>query len=357
MSNPRRASSTDRSPAVRGGRRAAARRPSRWSLEAVGRGRLPVVGFLLMVAAGLGALVVEAFGSAPGIVATAGAVLVSTAYAWAVAARTGGRPVVFGLLALAIGGTVLVTGGETVRSGAAVLTCAASAVLAVLITVPAVKVVQALREVLVAFAVAAVGAAAAIGFRPLIALVRFEYTTLALSLVIVLALVYRLGAGFHGLGRRGLVVLLGGGAVLALGLAYAELLRLYGTPALVAWLFDAAHWSVEHLGAAPRPMQALLGIPMLAWGVHMRARRRQGWWACVFGVVGMVPISHVLADPGMPLLQAVLTEVYSLVAGLAVGVLLIQADRLLSGSGGRRASRAEEEGAVRPEAGRVRPLL
>ena len=316
-----------------------------------------MVGFVLMVVAGLAALVVAALGLAPDLVATGGAVVVSTAYAWAVAARTGGRPVVFGLLALAIGGTVLVTDGETVRSGAAVLTCSTSAVLAVLVTVPAVKVVQALREVLIAFAVAAVGAVAAIGFRPLIALARFEYTTLALALIIVLALAYRLGAGLHGLGRRGLVIVLGGGAVLALGLAYAELLRLYGTPGLVQWLFDAADWSVDHLGGAPRPMQALLGIPMLAWGVHMRARRRQGWWACAFGVVGMVPIAHVLADPGFELVDAVLTEVYSLVAGLVLGILLIRADLLLGGSGGRRASRAEEEGAVRPEAGRAQPLL
>ena len=142
---------------------------------------------------------------------------------------------------------------------------------------------------------------AAIGFGPLLSLIRFEYTTLALALVIVFVLVYRLGAGLHGLGRRGLVVILGGGAVLALGLAYAELLREYGTPGLVAWLFDAADWSEEHLGAVPRPMQALLGIPMLAWGVHLRARRRQGWWACAFGVTGMVPIAHVLADPALSL--------------------------------------------------------
>ena len=126
---------------------------------------------------------------------------------------------------------------------------------------------------------------------------------------------------------------------------------------MVPWLFDAADWSQENLGAVPRPMQALLGIPMLVWGVHMRARRRQGWWACAFGVAGMVPIAHVLADPALSLTEVVLTEVYSLVVGLVLGVLLIRVDLLLSGSGGRRASRLEEEGAVRPEAGRTQPLL
>ncbi len=107
----------------------------------------------------------------------------------------------------------------------------------------------------------------------------------------------------------------------------------------------------------PRPMQALLGIPMLAWGVHLRARRRQGWWACAFGVTGMVPIAHVLADPALSLTQVVLTELYSLIVGLVLGVLLIRADLLVSGSRGRRASRLEEESAVRPEAGRTQPLL
>ena len=314
-----------------------------------------MVGCALMVLGGLAALVVEALGLAPEVVATAGAVSVSTAYAWAVAARTGGRPVVFGLLALGIGLAVLVTDQDQLRSGAAVLTTSVSAVLAVLITVPAVKVVHALREVLIAFAVAAVGAVAAIGFGPLLSLVRFEYTTLALALVIVFVLVYRLGAGLHGLGRRGLVVILGGGALLALGLAYAELLRVYGTPGVVQWLFDGARWSKENLGATVRPMQALLGIPMLVWGVHLRARRRQGWWACAFGVTGMVPIAHVLADPALDLTEVVLTELYSLVVGLVLGALLIRVDLLVSGSGGRARAGSRRRARCAPRPGVPNP--
>src|SRR3954452_12070226 len=41
-------------------------------------------------------------------------------------------------------------------------------------------------------------------------------------------------------------------------------------------------WSRNHLGAFPRPIEAVLGVPALAWGCHMRARRRQGWWLCAF---------------------------------------------------------------------------
>ena len=63
---------------------------------------------------------------------TAGAVAVSIAYAWALAVRTGGRPVVFGLLALAIGvGRAALRQRGQLRSGAAVLTTSTCAVLAV----------------------------------------------------------------------------------------------------------------------------------------------------------------------------------------------------------------------------------
>lgn len=321
------------------------------------RGPLSVAAWFGVVAGGLVALVASALNLAPEMASTAGAIAVCVAYVWALAVRTGGRPVVFSLLALVIGAVVLVSDSEAVRSGAAVLTASTSAVLAVMLTTPAVTIARAVREVLIAFAVAAVGAVAAIGFHPLVALGRFEYTTLALSLLMVVVLVYRLGAGLHGLGRRGVAMIVGGGAVLALGLAYAELLRLYGTPGFVTWIFDAAHWSQENLGGVPRPMQALLGIPMLLWGIHLRARRRQGWWACAFGVAGLVPIAHVLADPRLTLPEVVLTEVYSLLVGLLVGIVLIKADVLLAGSAGRRTAREEEAGAVRPEAGRTQPLL
>ena len=326
-----------------------ARRPS--------RGPLLVAGWALIVLVGATALVAGALDVGPADLTTGGAVLVSSAYAWALAARTGGRPVVFGTLALVIGAVVLLVDSEALRSGASVLTCSISAVLAVMVTVPAVTSVQAAREVLIAFVVAAVGAMAAVGFQPLVALGRFEYTTLALAFVIVFVLVYRLGAGFHGLGRRGLVAILVGGAGLGLAVAYAELLRRYGTPGLVSAILDAAAWSKANLGAAPRPMQAVVGVPALMWGCHLRARRRQGWWACAFGVAGLVPVTHVLADPAFMLRETLLTEAYSLVVGLAVGVLVIRVDLLLGGSRGRRAKRAEQAAAVRPEAGRTRPLL
>jgi hypothetical protein len=326
---------------ARGGGRRAATRPSRRS--AVGRflrGPVSVTVWCGIVLAGLVAILAAALDLAPEIVSTVGGIAITVAYVWALAVRTGGRPIVFGALALAIGAAVLLTDQDAVRSGAAVLATSLSAVLAVMLTKPAVTVVGAAREVVGASVVAAIGAVAAVGMHPLIALARFEYTTLVLSMLLVFALVFRLGAGIHGLGRRGAVILVGGAALMALGLAYAELLRLYGTPGFVSWVLDVAAWSEEHLRGFPRPMPALLGIPMLLWGCHLRARRRQGWWACAFGVVGLVPFAHLLADPRLTLVNVALTSVYSLLAGLVLGVLLIRVDLLLSGSGGRRSARA-----------------
>ena len=181
---------------------------------------------------------------------------------------------------------------DLLTTGAAVMTCVVSAVFAVMVTVPAVRSWQAAREAVIAVLVAAVGAIATVGFEPVISLARFEYTTLALSLVGALAMVYRLGAGLHGLGTRGILTVLIGSLLLALTLAYAELLRRYGTPGLVEWLFDGVRWTRANLGAFPRPIEALLGIPALTWGCHMRARRRQGWWVCAFGVAATAPVAN-----------------------------------------------------------------
>ena len=130
---------------------------------------------------------------------------VVTAYSWALAVRTGGRRSSSALLALALGLAAVISDDDALRTGAAVLTCVVSAVLAVMATVPAVRFVHAVREVLIAVLIAAVGALATVGFEPVVTVVRFEYVTLGLALLGAFALVVRLGAGLHGLGRRGVV--------------------------------------------------------------------------------------------------------------------------------------------------------
>ena len=311
----------------------------------------------LLVLAGAVALGAAMVPVGPGWLAGAGAVAVSAAYAWALAARTGGRPVVFGALALAMGVAVLVSDDVRLRTGAAVLTCVASAVLGVMATVPARRFRHAAREVAVALVIAAVGALATVGFAPAIALTRFEYSTLGLAFLGAFGLVYRLGAGLHGLGRRGVLAVLVGGVLLALTLAYAELLRRYGSPGVVTGLIDGVHWSRGHLGAFPRPIETVLGVPALAWGCHMRARRRQGWWVCAFGVAATTPVAQALLDPRIGLLESGLSVAYGAAVGLAIGYLLIRVDLRVTGPRGRRARRAEEAAAGRPEPARTRALL
>jgi len=325
-------------------------------LRGIAVSTVPLAAGCLGLLGGLAALVAAMVPVGPDWLGGAGAVAVVSIYSWALAARTGGRPVVFGTLALALGVLVLVADEPVLRTGAAVMTCVVSAVLAVMATVPAVTFPAAAREAVVAVLVAGVGALATVGFEPVITLTRFEYATLGLAVLGAFGVVFRLGAGLHGLGRRGIVIVLVGTAVLALTLLYAELLRRYGTPGLVATLLEGVHWSRNHLGAFPRPIESVLGIPALAWGCHMRARRRQGWWVCAFGVAATAPIATRLVSTDLGARSVVLGGIYSFVVGAVVGYLVIRVEQSLTGSHGRRARRDEEAEAHRPEPRRTRPL-
>ena len=100
----------------------------------------------------------------------------------------------------------------------------------------------------------------------------------------------------------------------------------------------------------------LLGIPALVWGTHVRARRRQGWWVCAFGVAATVPIASGLMAPDSSYVEAGLRVAYSLVLGLLLGYLVIRVDLALTGPKGRRGRRAEEAGPHRPEPSRFAEL-
>lgn len=339
------------------------RRGSAWLLA--GWSLLTLAGVALLVVGVLEPLGDARFELAAGLVVDAadprlsevGAVVVATTYVWALAARTGGRPVVFSLLTLAIGVVVLATDQDLLRRGAAAMTCVVSAVLAIVATVPGEKLWQAAREVLVAALVATAGGLATVGLRPTVDVGRFEYVTLALGLLGAFGLIYRLGAGLHGLGRRGFLTVVVGAAVLGLTLAYAELLRRYGTPTLVQWLLDAADWLRATVGASPRPIVALLGVPALVWGTHMRAWRRQGWWVCAFGVGATVPFAQALLDPTKSRPESWLAMGYGILVGLVLGALVIRVDRALTGGGGRRGRRVVQPPVLRPEPARFEALL
>lgn len=312
---------------------------------------------LAVIALGCLALLLSALGAGPAWLDGAGAVAVVAAYSWLLALRTGGRPVVFGLLSLLVGVAVLVLDQPVLRSGAAVMTAVVSAVLAVLITMPAVRFLRAVGETLLAMVVATIGGFAAVGFRPKLDQERFGYVVLALALVLALILVHRLGAGLHGLGRRGLVLIVVGSLVLALSLAYGELLSRYGTPGLLQGFIDSHRWVDDALRGSPYPAVALLGIPALVWGTHQRARRRQGWWACAFGVTATVRPAAAFVAEEDAFVHALVSLGLSVLLGAVLGWLLIRLDLVLSGPKGRRSVRAEQAHALRPEPARTLPLL
>ncbi|CAN5155053.1 hypothetical protein BH09ACT12_BH09ACT12_13700 [soil metagenome] len=339
-----------------------ARRSLADRIEAFGDSRWPVVAWATMVTVGVAALVLAMIPTGPDWLGGAGAVVIVSTYSWALAGRTGGRPVIFGTLAAVLGVGVQLSGRDDLATGAAVMTCVVSAVLAVMITVPAVTFTRTVRECVVALVVACVGALATVGFEPAIKVEDFEYVTFGLALAAIFVVVYRLGAGLHGLGRRGAVIVVVGGVLVVVTVLYAELLRHYGTPSLVESSLDVVRWSREHLGAFPRPIEAVLGIPALAYGVHMRARRRQGWWVCAFGVAATAATANSLANPAVTITECGLSVLYGLIVGLAIGFLVIRLDLFLTGSGGGARSRgqrsrvAEEASAVRPEPRRTQPL-
>ncbi len=293
----------------------------------------------------------------PAAVPLAGAVAVTTLFTHGLAVRTGGRPLISGGLALALTAAAAVSGHAVLLAGAAVGTAVVAGVLGVLSTTPGARFPTVVREVLVAVLVAVVGAFAVPAYQAEVSTERTSYLVIGFSLLGALVLVFRLGAGLHGLGRRGAVMIVSGVVLLTVALAYSEALAHWGSPGLIDRMEGTTDWIRAHLGAVPRPIEILLGFPALAWGVSTRARRRQGWWVSAFGAPGLAVVALSLLDPSATLVEAGLSLLYSLVLGLLLGYAIIRADLFLTGARGRRARRLEELAAHRPEPGRMRALL
>jgi hypothetical protein len=321
---------------------------ARWSPRLLG------VAWLLLLAAGAGGLVALRELDAGDLPRQAVAGAVGVLLAVGVAVRSGGRAVIAALLALALAAAAVATGWEPLLAGAAVGTGVLAAGLAVLGTVPAPSFLRVVREVVLALVLASVGALAVDGFAVPVDPDRFGYTVLALGLVATVAMVYRLGGGLHGLGRRGVAVGVAAVVLLAVALAYTEALAQWGSPGMTDSV-DAVTASVRRaLGASPHPIEVLVGIPALAWGVSMRARRRQGWWVCAFGATATASVTSRLLTADLAATSTALSVAYGLVLGLALGWVVIRVEQALQPGRGRRARRDDD--VVRTEPGRLRPL-
>ncbi len=306
---------------------------------------LVVGGLVLLQAIDGDRLARQALAAALGVLLTVG-----------LAVRTGGRPLPSGLVALGVGATAVTSQWAPLLAGAAVATAVIAACLGVLGTTPAASMRLVVREVVLAQAVATAGALAVAGYVVEIDPLKFSYLVLAASLAATIAMVYRLGAGLHGLGRRGLALGVTAIVILAIALAYSEALGRWGSPQLTDQVDTVRMWVRERLGAVPHPIEVLLGIPALSWGVFMRARRRQGWWVGAFGVAATAPATSRLIDPGMTAMNTTLAAAYSLALGLLLGYVLIRAEQAFQGTRGARARRSEEASAHRPEPSRLLPL-
>ncbi len=306
---------------------------------------------LALVAAAAGLAVLRRL-EAETVVQQSAAAALGVVLALGLAVRSGGRALPAVALAVLVGAGAIATQWPALLAGAAVSTGVLAACLAVLGTRPAQSFWQAVVEVVLAEAVAVVGALGVAGFMVDLDPDRFAYTVLALSLAAAAALVYRLGGGVHGLGRSGVLLVGAAFVLLVVGLAYTAALTQWGSPALRADVESARLWFEDHLGGVPHPLEVFLGIPALAWGVSMRARRRQGWWVCAFGAAATATATTRLVEEGATSLSAALGAAYGLVLGLVVGFLVIRVVRLLTGAPARRSWRSDP----RTEPPRLQPL-
>lgn len=293
----------------------------------------------------------------PGWVPTSGAVTITTLYACGLVYRAGGRAAMSGALALVLTVVSVLSQIPVLLVAAAVSTAVLAGLLAVMSTTPAAGFPAVIRECTVATLVAVVGAFAVEAYQAEVSLERVGYLTFGLSLLGGIVLGYRLGAGLHGLGTRGSIMVVSGLGLLLVTLAYTEALSRWGAPGLTNGIDEVVRTIRDAVGAVPRPVEVLVGFPALAWGVSTRARRRQGWWVCVFGAAGLSLVAVSLLDAQVSLLESGQTLLYSAVLGLLLGYLVIRADQFLTGARSRGARRREEAAAHRPEPGRMQPLL
>lgn len=359
----------DTDPASAGGRGPArhpqaltdARRPRPGRRAVLGRIRswLAGVGVLVALGAALAASAtryVDVGPALPSYTAPAGAAVVTTVLCGLLAHRLGAHTVVAATFAAVTAAGAVVTGWGWLLAGVTALTAFAATVLAVVATRPARRPLPIVREYAVAIGVALVGAVAVGAYAAPLRPTMLGHVVLLAALVATLWVAHRLADGVRGLGRRGVLVIACAVIVLVIGLAYGEALRRWGSPGLIEAVDSLRALMVDVFGAVPRPLELFIGLPALVWGLATRARLRQGWWVTAFGCLGTAGVATSLAGVAQPG-QALLSTLYTVLAGLVLGLLVWRVDQLLTGPRGRRARVSERAWALRPEPSRTRPLL
>lgn len=266
--------------------------------------------------------------------------------------RVGGHMRIWVTLTALLAGSALLTDLNLLLVTAAGASAVLAAVNAVMFTLPAASTGASLREYGISLLLTVSGAMGVAAWNAPAQIQIFSGLTLAAAVAVGLAIMSSLGAGLHGLTRQHLWILVGVGVVAVLLFVYGGIVRLYGSPGLKEFLDDSIIWMRQHIGGVPRPFEVLIGFPAIIFGTSLRSRYREGWWVCVFAVLGTAVITTSLIDPGAYPSYFALSTLYSAVLGVPIGLLL---RRIFMSQRSARAARAVAPPS-RVEPGRFSPL-
>jgi hypothetical protein len=269
----------------------------------------------------------------------AGAVVLLVVFAVALTHRVGGHMRIWTTLVSVLGLSAALTGLPMLLAAAAGVSAVLAAVWAIVFTRPALTVPQVIGEYFMAIAIALSGTVAVAAWNASVNYARFNVVVIAAALGLSIMLVWNLGAGLHGLGREGLLILSAIAALVVLVLAYASFVRSHGSEAVTDAIASIVIWMRQTVVGVPRPVEVILGFPALIVGVSLRARTREGWWIMVFGVISTSVLTTSLVSPRAFPTYILLSTLYSVVLGLIFGLLV---RRIVLPDHSRRATRVVE---------------
>ena len=290
--------------------------------------------------------------SLPDFIARPGAAISTVVLVVGLAYRAGGRTLVWFWLAAVFSAVTLIFPMQGLLAGAALLTAISGAVLAVLATRPASNIASAIKEYFVAIFIGLATMLAVGAWNAQVEHQLFNIIVVTSAVSLTFGIVWSLGANLHGLTPRYVAILLGAVGALIVLLAYATLVRSYGSAGLIAFLENTVVWIRTTIIGVPRPVQALLGFPALVVGVALRSQRRDGWWLMVFAAIGTSVMASAVVNPYAFPTYIGLSTLYSIIIGLGLGLI---ARHFVSSRGGSRASRSIEQ-LTRLEPKRTDPL-
>jgi hypothetical protein len=261
------------------------------------------------------------------------------------------------VLAFGVGLAAVLTSRVWLVGGAASLAAVSSAVLAVVITRPGSTVLKTLREVVVAVVIAFLGALAVGGYAAPLEIDTFRLLTTVATLLGCLVVAHRLGGGFDELDRRMMGIVVAAVFALVVAAVYSRAFDTWASEGLVDAVDSLGNRVEDTIGAVPRPLEWIVGIPALVWGVRSRALRHQAWWICAFGGIATAYIASSLGEPHVDVSQSLLATTYSIVIGVVLGLVLAALDSSMTRPESSRSHQAERAGLERAEPGRRQPLL